>query len=54
MVIMLFAAAAVLALATLIAYAADLHEKRDRRRRMERLIERRRYLDSLPPQRWTR
>lgn len=50
---MLLAAAAVLACFTLVAALADVYEQRARRRRVERLIERRRYLDNLPPKRWT-
>lgn len=43
----------ILLAATLIAGVDEYMEKRDRRRRLQRLRDRRRYLDSLPPQRWS-
>ena len=35
------------------AWLADWEDRRQRRRRIERLRERRRYLDGLEPKRWT-
>jgi hypothetical protein len=37
----------------LVAGVDELFDRRDRRRRIQRLRERRRYLDSLEPKRWT-
>lgn len=36
----------------LVGVAAHVSERRDRRRRIQRLRERRRYLDQVEPQRW--
>ena len=46
-------AAIILALCTIIAAADALLEARDRRRRIQRLRERRAFLDSIEPKRWT-
>ena len=46
-------AAIILLAATLIAAVDELLERRDRRRRIQRLRERRAYLDTLEPRRWT-
>ena len=37
---------------TLIAALAEWDQRRQKRRRIARLVERRRYLDSLEPKRW--
>jgi len=36
----------------IVAAAAELHERRERVRRINRLRERRRYLDNVKPRRW--
>lgn len=45
--------AIILLAATLIAGVDEYLAARDRRRRLQRLRDRRRYLDSLEPKRWT-
>ncbi len=52
MTLILWAAIITLA-ATLIAGVDELLEARDRRRRIQRLRERRAYLDNVEPKRWT-
>jgi len=46
-------AAIILLAASLIAGVDEILERRDRRRRIQRLRERRAYLDQLEPKRWT-
>ncbi len=47
-------AAIILLAATLIAGVDEILDRRDRRRRIQRLRERRAYLDQLEPKRWTK
>jgi hypothetical protein len=45
--------AAILGACATICWLEEWHDKRQRRRRVERLRERRRYLDEMEPKRWT-
>ena len=52
MAVLFFYLAVILAFFATVAFVADTWERRERHRRIQRLRERRRYLDSLEPQRW--